>query len=413
VPARTSSFYFKGKSEDIAAIAQKLRVAYVLEGSVRKAGNYLRVTAQLIRAEDGYHLWSETYDRDLKDVFKVQDEIAAAVVTALKLKLASLQPTSSRHTSNIEAYNEVLLAREYFHRNTLDGFRRAGDAARKAVALDPNYAEAYPLLAYAEYVVGALREGDPAGLAKAKTMAMAIADKAVALAPDQAYGYAARGYIRFNSWEWAGAQADYKEALTIDPGEAATQPGYATLLASLGRLPEAIAAMRKACELDPLAGNPWNKLLHFLTSSRDFVAAEEAMNHALEVAPESPSILWNSANLVQLKGNTREALMMFRKIDVESNRLSGIAIAEYSLGNAKESQQAVDELIAKHAQDSAYFIALVYAWRGEKDKAFEWLERAFQRHAFNLTWIKFDWSFDSLRDDPRYKALLHKMNLPE
>jgi TolB-like protein len=181
VPARTSSFFFKGKSDDIAAIAQKLRVAHVLEGSVRKSANTVRVTAQLIRADNGYHLWSETYDRELKDVFKVQDEIAGAVVTALKLKLERGQQVSSSHQTSIpEAYNQYLLGRQFFERFNSDGFRRAVDAYRKAVALDPHYAAAYAELALAELFVS---DGTDAA---ANQRALAAADKAVALAPDEA-----------------------------------------------------------------------------------------------------------------------------------------------------------------------------------------------------------------------------------
>ena len=407
VPARTSSFYFKGKSEDIATIAQKLRVAHVLEGSVRKAGHRLRVTVQLVRADNGYHVWSETYDRDLKDIFVVQDEIAAAVLAALKLKLAPIQQSSSRQTSNIEAYNEMLLARQFYHRGNLDGIQRARDALHKAIALDSNYAEAYAALAYIEYLATQL-SGDTAGL----TRAQAMADKAVALAPEQAYGYAARGFVRTQSWDWAGAQVDYQKALQINPDYADTQQGYSGFLASQGRLPEAIAAERKSTELDPLSGQWWGFLGAHLMRSGDFVAAREVMRRALEVAPESPEVLFNSGSLLLLESKASEALTMYRKIDVEDYRLAGLATAEHALGNAKESQQALDELIAKHAQQSALRIAAVFASRGEKDMAFQWLDRAYRQHDWLLAYIKV-MPFDSLRSDPRYKLLLQKMNLPE
>jgi TolB-like protein len=407
VPARTSSFYFKGKSADIATIAQKLRVAHVLEGSVRKAGNHLRVTAQLIRAENGYHLWSETYDRDLKDIFVVQDEIAAAVLAALKLKLAPIQQSSSRQTSNVEAYNEMLLARQFYHRGDLDGIQRARDALHKAIALDSNYAEAYASLAYIEYFATQL-SGDTAGL----TRAQAMADKAVALAPERPYGYAARGFVRTQSWDWAGAQADYQKALQIDPTNADVLQGYSGFLASQGRLTEAIAAERKSTELDPLSGQWWGFLEAHLIRSGDFGAAREVMRRALEVAPESPEVLFNSASLLLLEGKAPDALTMYRKIDVEDYRLAGVAAAEHALGNAEESQHALDELIAKHAQQSALRIAAVFESRGEKDMALQWLDRAYRQHDSLLAYIKV-MPFDSLRSDPRYKSLLRKMNLPE
>ena len=404
VPARTSSFYFKGKSEDIATIAQKLRVAHVLEGSIRKAGNRLRVTAQLIRADNGYHLWSETYDRDLKDIFKVQDEIAAAVVTALKLRLATIQPSSPRHTTNIEAYNEFLLGTQSIRRGDPEGYRLAGEAYRKAITLDPNYAEAYATLAYVE-----MQTEDPSGLARAR----ATANKAVELAPDQASGYAARGLVRVFSWNWAGAQADYQKALAIDPSYGATQLGYAYLLGNLDRLPEAIAAARKAVEIDPLSGEWWALLGYYLICNRDFVGAKVALHRALEVSPNSQSALWYSVLLPVIEGKASEALMTARRLEFETARLLGIALAEHSLGNAKESQQALDGLIAKHAQDTPFAIALVYGWRVEKDKAFEWLENTYAQHNPDLSDIQIAPLLASLRSDSRFKALLRKMNLPE
>jgi TolB-like protein len=242
VPARTSSFFFKGKSEDIAAIAQKLRVANVLEGSVRKDANTIRVTAQLIRADSGYHLWSETCDRDLKDVFKVQDEIAGAVVSALKLKLASgPQVPSSRRTPVPEAYNQYLLGRQFYDRKNEEGYRRAVAAFRKAVELDPSYAAAYAELALAESFAD--QTDDP----EVVQHALALADKAVELAPDEADGYGVRGYLRLTGRrDWAGARADLEKALALDSRSSEVQQLYAELLDAMGRLPQAIAAAKTA-----------------------------------------------------------------------------------------------------------------------------------------------------------------------
>ena len=193
VPARTSSFAFKGKADDITSIAQKLRVAQVLEGSVRKAGNTLRVTVQLIRADSGYHLWSMTYDRDIKDIFKVQDEIAAAVVEVLKAKLAPAQPAAPYRSANTDAYNQYLLGKRFHSRGNVDGWRRAMDAFHKAIALEPDYAAAYAGLALSEYALADLT-GDAAG----RNQAMADAERAVP-APQGADGYASRGVLRINS----------------------------------------------------------------------------------------------------------------------------------------------------------------------------------------------------------------------
>ena len=408
VPARTSCFYFKNKQATVNEIAKALGVAHVLEGSVRKSGNTMRVTVQLIRADNGYHLWSHTYDRDLSDIFKVQDEIAAAVVEALKVKLAPTQLVSSHRTANTDAYIQFLLGRQFFNRGTLDGFRRSVEAYRKAVTLDPRYAAAYARLALSEAYL-ADDTGDTAGMERSKE----AAEKAIALAPDEADGYAARADLRASFiWDWTGAQADLARALAIDPSDSEVQHRYAFLLANLGRLPEAIAAQRKAIELDPLSSHAWENLGRYRMFNKDFAGADEAMRHALEIQPDSPFGLHHLGALQLLEGNAAQALATFYKVDDEAFRLYGISMAEYTLGNAKESRRALDELTAKHGQEAAYQIAEAHAWREEKDEAFEWLDRAYQQRDGGLSDIRVNLLIASLRDDPRFQALVEKMNLP-
>jgi adenylate cyclase len=232
-------------------------VAHVLEGSVRKAGKRLRITAQLIRADNGYHLWSQAYDREDADVFAVQDDIAKAVVSALQVKLAAgAEDTGSRGTTNTEAYNEYLLGRQFYRRGGLEGYRHAVEAYSKAIALDPNYAAAYVGLALAEALL-ADQTGDVGGVERAGR----DVDTAIALAPNDANGYAQRSFIRdVWLWDWSGAQADIDKALSLDPRNGEVQHRYANLLEALGRLPEAIAAMKKATDLDPLSSAAWNHL---------------------------------------------------------------------------------------------------------------------------------------------------------
>jgi TolB-like protein/Tfp pilus assembly protein PilF len=409
VPARTSSFAFKGKADDVTSIAQKLRVAHVLEGSVRKAGNTLRVTVQLIRADNGYHLWSRTYDRDIKDIFKVQDEIAAAVVEVLKAKLAPPQAVAAYRSSNTEAYNQYLLGKRFHSRGNVDGWQRAIDAFHKAIALDPEYAAAYATLALSEYALA-----DSTGDAAGQRQAMADAERAVTLAPQEADGYASRGVLRMNvSWDWNGAEADLEKALALDPAADKTQGNYATLLERLGRLPEAIVVGRRATEIDPLSTIAWSNLGQYLTFHRDYSAAHEALRRCLEINPESSFGGHHVAIMRLLEGNAAEALATARKIGIEAFRLTDAAMAEHSLGHAKESQQALDELIVKHASDGAYQVAEAFAWRGEKDKAFEWLERAYEQRDGGLSEVKVDLLLDRLHGDPRFKSFLKKMNLPE
>lgn len=409
VPARTSSFAFKDKTDDVPSIAQKLRVANVLEGSVRKAGNTLRVTVQLIRADTGYHLWSRTYDRELKDIFKVQDEIAAAVVEVLKAKLAPVQAATAYRSSNTEAYNQYLLGKRFHSRGNLDGWRRAIDAFHNAIALDPDYAAAYASLALSEYV-----RADSTGDAAGERQAMADAETAVTLAPQEADGYASRGVLRMNiSWDWNGAEGDLEKARTLDSASEKVQGNYATLLGRLGRLPEAIAVGRRATEIDPLSAIAWSNLALYLTFHRDYSAAHEALRRCLEINPESSYGGHHMAILWLLEGNAAEALATARRIGVAFFRLTDVTMAEHSLGHARESQQALDELIAKHAADGAYQVAEALAWRGEKDKSFEWLERAYNQRDGGLSEVKVDLLLDRLHGDARFKSLLKKMSLPE
>jgi len=412
VPARTSSFYFKGNSEPIATIARTLGVANVLEGSVHNEGNQLRVTAQLIRADDGSHLWSETYDRELKDVFKVQDEIAAAVVGALKLKLApGQQAEHPRGTTNAEAYTQYLLGRAlYFRENDAVGLGQAISAYQKAIALDPKYAVAYAGLAMAKAFRADVVGDTTKGIADSK----ADAEKAVALGPEQPEGYTARGYIRSNwGWDWAGGQADFEKALALDAGNADARRRYVSLLTTLGRLPEALAQGKRATELDPLNADSWRGLAVALDATGNRTAALDAIHRALEIQPgESYSIYWLA--VIQLTGGQAvDALETFRKVDLGGYRLSGIAMAECTLHHASESQRAFNQAIAKAANESAYQIAEAYAWCGEKDQAFQWLERAYRQRDTGLSEITWGPLLVSLHGDPRFAALLGRMNFPQ
>jgi adenylate cyclase len=410
VIARTSSFSFKGKSDDIPTIGRKLNVANVLEGSVRKSGNRLRVTTQLIRADSGVHIWSDTYDRDLKDVFKVQDEIAGAVVAALKVHLVpSQQLHESYRTGNTEAYNQYLLGRQFHKLGTLDNVGRAIKAYRNAIELDPKFAAAYAGLSISQFME-ADQIADNAGYDRA----MASAEKAVALAPEEADGYESRGVLRESVyWDWPGARADLEKALQLAPGESRSHLYYGMLLSDLGRMSEAKAEMKKAVELDPLSRPAWVDLGYLLAELHEFSAAHEAARHALEISPEDPYSLYLLGNVFLIEGRYPEAIAAYRKVNLDLFRLCGLAEAEHFLGQPRESQQALEELIAKYAANGAMEVAYVYAWRGEKDKAFEWLERAYRQRDGDLSPIKHVEALRSLHDDPRFVAMLRKLKLPE
>ena len=369
VPARTSSFYFKGKAEDVATIAQKLRVAHVLEGSVRRAGNTIRVTAQLIRADNGYHLWSKAYDRDLKDIFKVQDEIAAAVVEALKAKLLPAQKLSSRHqTANTEAYTQYLLGNQIRLRDDPVGNKQALAAYYKSITLDPGYSPAYAGVSDTEWRIADSSTGEPAAYQRAAT----AADKAIALAPDSPEGYWARGQLRNNYYfDWSGAQADFKKAIELDPNYVQALVDDALLQATLGHLQDGIAMLRHAIELDPMSVLAYRRLAWLLMHDGQYPAARDAINRALQINPQGDPLRYVS-HIELLAGRPREGLAAvpagFQRREIHRPGNAG-ALA----GQDAESQRALDFLLTHHANVWGYQIAQVYAWRGEKDKAFEWL----------------------------------------
>ena len=414
VTGRTSSFQFKGKNEDLRLIAAKLGVANLLEGSVRKAGNRVRITAQLIKAANGSHLWSETYERTLDDIFVVQDDIAQAVVGALKIQLlpghlaahAPYRPTST------DAYNHYLLGRQFFNRGSTEDFRRAAAAYQQAIVLDPNFASAYSGLAVSENEIARAPGNTLEEVQAAQVRALAAADRAVEIDPGMSEGYAARGFLRFNiNWDWAGAEEDLTRAFQMDPGSYRTYTCYACFLASLGRLGEALEINLKGTQRDPLSADTWFRRSIQLNAAGRYAEARDAANRALEISPEHGIARFNLGVSSLLKGDPQTALAEFQRAS-PGRRQTGIAMAAADLGRHREAQRALDELIEKYAQSNAYQIAEVYAWRNERDSAFTWLERAYVQHDGTLVQIKFDPLLARIRDDDRYAAMLTKMGLP-
>jgi len=411
VIARTSSFSFKGKEVDVPTIAKTLNVANVLEGSVRKSANTLRITAQLVRASDSSHVWSQTYDRELADVFKVQEEIARDVVAALKVRLLQELPKTQR-TTNAEAYEHYLLAMDIARRDRLEASKLAAAEFEKAIAIDPGYANAYAMLAIAQ-----ARAADvaPSHEQRSKEIKQSLAtiDHAIALAPDLALAYTRRGLLRHTrAWDWQGAAADFKRAQALDPNNAEMLSSYSNSLFFNGRHAEAIAMARHATVIDPLSLDIWHNLGLLLFCSGQDAEARLAWQRAFEINPGArwPNYLVGYLDLKE--GKIEDARAHFRATD-EPFRLTGTAMLEHTLGHAPESEQALETLKTKYTAGSAFQIAAIYGWRGENDHAFEWLDRAYDQHDAGMPRLRYDPTLATLHDDPRFTALVKKMGFSE
>ena len=412
VIGRTSSFSMKGKAEDLRTIGEKLNAATLLEGSVRKAGVRVRITAQLIEAAGGSHLWSQEFDRDLTDVFAVQEEIAKAVVAALRLKLLPAAGDEQR-TASVEAHDQYLLGRHLLERGSPDSYGRAVKVLEKAVALDSGYAPAWAALAVAHFWASdqAPGENDPA---QGWPRASVAAEKAIALAPNLADGFAARSLLRTAlQRDWAGARSDLDRAAELSPGspEILVQSGW--LMSTLGQIPQAIAVMHKATAVDPLSTEAWVRLSGYHLGAGQFDLAEAGARRALEISPEQGRAARNLGFALLLNGRIEEARQAFLGSSLELYHLVGVALVEHALHHPDLSQRALDELLAKsYVLSASYQVAQTYAWRGEPDKVFEWLEKAYQFHDAGLTYLKYDPFMRDVRRDARFVALLRKMNLP-
>jgi len=363
-----------------------------------------------VGVEDGYRMWSGTFDRVLTDVLAVQDEIARAVVLALEVRLlAGHVPTTREHrTANSAVYTQYLLGRQFYSRFTKDDGRRAVEAFEKSIALDPSYAPPWSALAIE---LLNMSEHDPDASATMRR-ALQAAEKAIALAPDLAEGYAARGLLRAClDWDWRGAEGDLHRALALSPGDADTQRRYGVLLGMLGRRDEAIAATRRALDLDPLAAANWGNLAGFHMARGELALARNAVDRALEISPDMSDALQIASFLLLFEGQPERALAATQR-GPEPSRLIHTAMAQHTLGHARESQQALDTLIGRYADAIPLAVAAVYVWRGELDQAFAWFERAYARHDNGLAHIHdFDMVSTSLHRDPRFQDLLRRMGL--
>jgi serine/threonine-protein kinase len=409
VAARTSSFQFKGKTGDVAAIGRQLNVETILEGSVRKAGRRVRVTAQLVKVADGFHLWSETYDRELDDIFAVQGDIARAVTRVLEVKLLE-RPPPTAPGGNADAYTLYLQGKYFYGRMGREDLSKAIASFEQAIALEPADARAFAGLAVA-YHQQASRGFAP--LAEGSRKARQAAEKAIELDPSLAEAHAALGWIlTIHDWDWAGADAAYKRALELGPGDATVSRRAATLAGTLGRFDEAIRLDRRALELDPLNVAAHNSLgLHALYAGR-LDDAEAAFRKVLDLDPEFPGAHMFLGQVQLQRSDPGAALREMEREKEPLWRRFGLALAYHALGQKQDADAAFAEFLAKHEDEAAFQVAELHAFRGEADRALAWLERSYAQRDGGLAEMKGDPLLRRLERDPRYAAFLDKMRLP-
>jgi TolB-like protein/tetratricopeptide (TPR) repeat protein len=411
VPARTSSFYFKGKSTKIPEIARELGVAHVLEGSVRRSGNHLRVTAQLVRADNGYHVWSETYDRTLDDVFKVQDEVASAVVKALKVSLLEGASTRTAPTTNSEAYALYMQASTLLRRGNPTDAAMAADDLQRAIQFDPTFAAAFARLAQTrtfQYEIKALP------YEQALVEARHAAKQALALDPTLAAAHLSMARVDYFEGNWRAAEGEIQRARQLDPRDADAARWGAIILLTLGRASEAVSAIKQAVELDPLDAPNYAILADTSSAVGKFEEAELALRKAIELAPPAGFGAREAfPETLLAMGHPAAALALSEQLDDREVRDRNKALAYFALRRKAESDAALADLKGRFAESDAYDIASVHAYRGEKDEAFRWLDRAYQRNSTELRSVQYDWLLTNLRSDPRYKEFLRKMKFSE
>jgi serine/threonine-protein kinase len=421
VMARTSSFSFRGKEADVREIGARLNVEHILEGSVRRAGSRLRVTAQLVKASDGYHLWSQRFDREMTDIFAIQDEISQAIVEKLRLRLSGDRPLVKRYTENLAAYDLCLKARYHLRKMTHEGREAGRRYCEQAIALDPSYAPAYVVLAESHFWSLYWGSVDPR---KSFPLAKSAALDALRLDDTIADAHSALGTVLgTGEFDWPGAEREFRRALELNPSSAAIRYDYAWCYAMwflypLGRVEQALAEMRRALELDPL--DPFYNTLagYLLHCTRQVEPAVAQLQHAIDLDPTFFFSYWLLSTALLVNGRLDEAIAAAEK----ANELSGgnaitlgsLGRAYGQAGRAAEARQLLEELTARRRSTyvPASALASVHRGLGERDEAVAWLERGIEeRDPILVTSVKSAPILDPLRSLPAYAALLRKMNL--
>jgi TolB-like protein len=410
VTSRSSAFSFKGQNVDIPTIAARLNVAYVLEGSVRKSGNQLRITAQLIEVTTDTHLWSETYDRELKGVFAIQDEIAAAVVDALKITLLGNEPKATE--TDPEAYALYLQGRHFLHIGTAESNQRAEALLKQALAINSGFAPAWTELSYVYFRQAHTTE--LRSIDEGSELARHAIEMALAIDPLYARAYAYLAMIElFYDWDFVKALQHQQQALALDPGDATILMVAGRLNDIFGRFDEAIDLFRQSIAIDPVSPVGYWRLASTLYRAHRLDEAADSIQMAMSL---NPGGTWGEQHtlgkVLLAQGDAQAALVAMEQEPHDGVRLLGIAVVRHTLGDTGASDAALEELIDEHAEGSAYQIAMAYAFRGEIDQAFYWLEQAYDNRDGGLTSILITGWLSNLHDDPRWEPFIDKMGLP-
>lgn len=412
VAARTSSFSFKGKASDIPTIGRQLNVAAVLEGSVRKAGQQVRITAQLVNAVNGYHLWSATFDRELKNILALQTEIATAVTEALKVRL--LPDDSSRivagGSNNPEAYDFYLRGTALHHQRLNEASDRAALAAfDEAVRLDPDFALAHAAYAEAMSLIALDWTEDPKEFQRLTALANTHADRAVQLAPTLGAGYIAQARIILNSsLELSKAEAATRRAVELEPGNALALVEFADVVSRQARFDQALDAATRAVKLDPLSAATWRMQAVSLYNGRQHVQAAVAFKKALALQPENRSVRsWMSLNELML-GHIDEAISLCEPDESWYGRHC-LVMAYHKKGRLDEAAAVLRGLKKEFGDDLAYQYSQVYAQWGEPQQALEWLIAAVRLEDPGLWDLQVDPLLDPIRDTPQFKEVMQRL----
>jgi serine/threonine-protein kinase len=412
VIGRSSSFLFKSKSDDARTIGEKLGVAHLIEGSVRKQGDRVRIVAELINSADGRSLWSETYDRELKDIFAVQNEIATAVADQMKVKLLgkSAQTEAAGSSENPEAHNAVLQSDFYFQQQTADSIRKSISFLEEAVRLDPNYALAYAKLAQAwrQYAASYAIDDAP----KAYEEARRAADKAVSLAPDLPEVQMTIGLLAMNpGLDFARGEKEFRRILQSFPNNAAAKNSLTLSLLAQDRLSEAEEAAREALSLDPLLTTLWYNLGRILAATGRYKEAEEAARKGLELQPGASRFHTYLALLDVLQNRPAEAMTEAQLENEGFWRDFATTMVQQAYGDRSAADAALKDFIAKDSVGGAFQVAILYAIRKQPDEMFKWLETAYATRDSGMVQLAIMPFFYPYRDDPRFTALCQKLNV--